>query len=291
MSRAYARDVALRCRLVLTFGCLLLSVTGCSSPFSSTDPPTLTVQGAGAPVDLRPWSYCWGHACADGAPPQSLPSVGAADRVRVAGSEIGLGFSAQFAASKDDCARVQHVFLGTMGKDFSLWPAGPAGTYDVQLHVEGAQGHSASYSFQWTTTRDGVWPVPAASTSVLADNDGTITSYGVNLSVENLALTPRRASATIEVTSAEGLKTTIQLRRAQAGERCEPTGSIRFEAPETEAQPAIASGSAPFRYQVLLVLDGRNYRAAASWPDDQIPDYHPYVKLQFRPELPALPRS
>lgn len=275
---------------MLALGCLLLSVAGCSAPFAAVDPPTLTVQGTGVEVTLRPWSYCWGNACADGAPLESPPSVGAADRVRVSSSELGLSLSAQFAASGEGCARVQHVSLGAMGHASSLWPAGPAGTYDVHLHVEGGQGHSASYSFRWTTTRDGVWPAPSASASVLADNDGTVTSYGVEVVVENLAVTPRQASATLAVTSAEGRRTAIRPRRVESGEGCSPAGSVRFEAPETEAQAAITSGSAPFRYEVLLVLDGQTYRGAASWPDDQLADQHPYVRLHFRPGLPALPR-
>jgi hypothetical protein len=277
--------------LVLALGCLLLlPVSGCGGPFASAGPPTLTVQGAGESVDLRPWSYCWGDGCADGMPPESLPSVGAGDRVRVSSSDIGLRLSAEFTATDEECARVQHVPLGTMGKHLSLWPAGPAGTYDVLLHAEGSQGHSASYSFRWTTTRDGVWPVPAASASVLADDDGTITSYGVEVTVENMAMTPRQASASIEVTSAQGRTTTVRPQRVEPGEACGPTGSVAFGAPATAAQEVITSGSAPFRYEVQLVLDGRSYLGTATWPDDQRADAHPSVGLEFRPELPALPR-
>ena len=243
--------MALRRWLVLALGCLLLSVLGCSGPFASADPPTLTVQGPGAVVDLRPWSYCWGNVCADGVPPQFLPSLGSGDRVRVSSSGTGLSLSAEFVAAEEECARVQHVPLGTMGKRLSLWPAGPAGTYDVLLHVKGSQGHSASYGFRWTTTRDGMWPAPAASATVLADDDGTITSYGVEVNVENMATTPRQASATIEVTSAEGRRTTIRPQRVVPGEGCAPTGSVAFQAPEMAAQAVIASGSAPFRYKAL----------------------------------------
>jgi len=140
MAEGYVREVALRRSVVLSLGCLLLSMSGCSVPFGSDEPPTLTVQGAGAAVDLEAWSYCWGDVCADGMPPQSLPSVGAGHRVRVSGNDVGLRLSAQFVAAEEECARVQHVPLGTMGKHLSLWPAGPADTYDVQLQVEGSQG-------------------------------------------------------------------------------------------------------------------------------------------------------
>ena len=275
--------------LLLALGCLL-PVLGCSGPLASADPPTLTVQGGEGVIELQPWSYCWGSVCADGVPPRSLPSVGASDRVRLSSSDTGLSLSAQFTAAEGECARVQRVPLGSMGRHLSLWPAGPAGTYDVMVGVAGSQGHSASYGFRWTTTRDGVWPVPAASAAVLADDDGRITTYGVEVSVENLGATPREASATIEVTSAEGRTSTIRPLRVEPGEGCDPAGSLAFQAPETAAQAVIVSGSAPFRYEVRLVLDGRTYRGTATWPDDQQADAHPSTTLAFRPALPALPR-
>jgi hypothetical protein len=282
--------VALRRWIVLAVGGLLLSVPACSGPLGSAAPPVLTVQGAGTAIDLRPWSYCWGNSCADGMPPQVPPSVGAGDRVRVSGSDSNLRLTGQFTAADQECPRTQYVQLGTMARQLPLWPAGPAGTYDVTLQVEGSQGHSASYSFRWTTTRDGAWPEPAASAAVLADNDGTTTSFGVEVSVENLARTPRRASASVEVTSAEGVKTRIEPKRVEPTEGCDAAGSVRFAAPEGEAQMAVGSGSAPFRYAVLLVLDGRSYRGTATWPDDQLPDYGPATRLRFTPDLPALPR-
>ena len=67
-------------------------------------------------VGLQAWSYCWGDVCADGVPPQSVPSVGAGERVRVSSSSVGLSLSAEFVAAEEECARVQHVPLGTMGK-------------------------------------------------------------------------------------------------------------------------------------------------------------------------------
>lgn len=286
----YVRQMRSRRRFVLALGCLLLPVLGCSSPLASADPPTLTVQGAGEVIELRPWSYCWGSVCADGVPPRSLPSVGAGDRVRLSSSDTGLSLSAQFTSAQEECARVQRVPLGSMGQHLSLWPAGPAETYAVLIEVAGSQGHSASYGFRWTTTRDGVWPVPAASAAVLADDDGRITSYGVEVGVENLGMTPREASATVEVSSAEGRTSTIRPLRVEPDEGCEPAGSLAFRAPETAAHAVIASGSAPFRYEVRLVLDGRTYRGTATWPDDQQADAHPSVTLDFRPALPALPR-
>jgi hypothetical protein len=105
-----------------------------------------------------------------------------------------------------------------------------------------------------------------------------------------MATTPRQASATIEVTSAEGRTTTIRPQRVESGEGCGPPGSLTFQAPETAVQAVIASGSVPFRYEVRLVLDGQIYRGAAIWPNDQQPGTHPSVRLHFRPALPALPQ-
>lgn len=106
-----------------------------------------------------------------------------------------------------------------------------------------------------------------------------------------MATTPRQASATIKVTSAEGRTTILRPQRVDVSEGCEPPGSLTFQSPETAAQAVIASGSTPFRYEVQLVLDGRSYRGTATWPDDKRADAQPSVDLDFRPKLPALPQG
>lgn len=254
------RRWALLAVVSLQLVCLQLGASGCGWSATSSAPPTLRVTGAGSAVTLEPWSYCWVNACADGVPPEQVPDVGRAERVEVATSESGL----RFTASGEECPRVQPVALGTQANAFPMWPAGPAGTYDVELSAEGGEGRSASYAFRWTTTRAGVAPTPTASVVVLAEDGDAIGTSGVELSVENLRTTPRRALASVVVTSAEGVRTSIKLERPRGLGDCEPAGSIRFHAARSEALPVLASGSEPFRYEVLLVLDGRSYRSSAT---------------------------
>lgn len=263
---------------------------GCGGASSSRSPPQLTVHGAGPPVTLSPFSYCWGDTCADGAPREPLPDAGRADQLRVELSEIGLTFTAELRQSGRPCARTHTVRLGETATHFTIWPAGPAGTYDVNLFADGGPGRSVSYAFRWTTTRNGVWPIPAASAAVVADNHGAVEGSEVEVGLENLAKTPGSAAGSLTVTSADGRRTAIRLTRLSPSEGCLSDGSVRFRGTTADGSRAAASGSPPFRYDVTLVLDGRTYRGTGTWPDDQIADFHPYVALRFSPALPALPR-
>ena len=60
-------------------------------------------------------------------------------------------------------------------------------------------------TFRWTTSRDGALPGPATgSAAVLADHDGELDSYGVEVFVQDLADQPRQAAATVTVTQCAG---------------------------------------------------------------------------------------
>jgi hypothetical protein len=65
-------------------------------------------------------------------------------------------------------------------------------------------------TFRWTTPVTGAMPAKASgSAAVLADHDGELDSYGVELSVTNLDVRPARAAAVITVTGASGETTAI----------------------------------------------------------------------------------
>lgn len=157
---------------LVALACVVLSASGCSSPPApvstppsslSADPPALVVQGVGAAVELQPWSYCWVDRCADGAPVHPLPTVGASELVTVSGGPAEFRLTAEFAVADEECPGVRRVTLGEMGDQLSLEPVGPAGTYDVALHIEEGQGRDAAYSFEWATTHDGPKPWPSTS--------------------------------------------------------------------------------------------------------------------------------
>jgi hypothetical protein len=93
---------------------------------------------------------------------------------------------------------------------------GPAGDQIVTLSG-GGPGGDVFVTFRWRTTLEGVLPVPDASVTVLADHDGELDSYGVELVVNDLSHTPPDAAATITVTSASGVSRVIEPTPADFG--------------------------------------------------------------------------
>jgi hypothetical protein len=144
----------------------------------------------------------------------------------------GWSFKASFSPAGEECGRVQTVPLEATGDgDFVLHPSGYADTYDVTLMGRGNGDLFAT--FRWTTPTDGPLPTPRARLAVLANNDGRVDSYGVELDVTNLARTPRKAAARITVQASNGDALTFKARRARG--RCFPEGTVYWEVPTTRA--------------------------------------------------------
>jgi hypothetical protein len=263
------------------------------APGSVGGVPPVTMTGADGAVDLQPWTYCWTSSptsgeCADGAPPDDLADPGTGSELRFTFPRPGWSFRAVLRPADQPCGRQQDVLVDTVGaQEHLVLPAGPAGSYDVDLFGKGPEG-SVAVTVRWTTTVDGPVPVPTASTAVLAEDEGRITSYGVELIVDDLAKTPEQVAATITVTSSEGRALSFDATPV-TGE-CQEEGWIHFAGPDEQGQQAAALGSAPFTYDVDLVLDGRRHTATATWPTDVPADRSPSVPLDFDPPLPALRR-
>jgi hypothetical protein len=166
-----------------------------------------------------------------------------------------------------------------------LRPAGYADTYHVTLFGKG--NGDVFVTFRWTIPRDGPLPVPEARLAVLADHDGEVDSYGVELEVVNLARTPKEVSARITVRDAAGESVSFKATRAQR-EWCFPEGTVYWDGPDEQGLAAAALGDGPFTYKVDLLLDGDRYVATATWPADEIVGNEPSVALHFNPDLPAL---
>lgn len=250
-------------------------------------PPPVTIRFGDDFAELRPWSWCYGNGCADGAPPEDPIDVGSPDEVLVEYPLSGWTFSASFRPAGDECGqRVQEARLEPTEGGFLLEPVGFAGTYDVELFGRG-DGDLAT-TFRWTTPLDGPLPKPEARAAILADHDGRVDSYGVELSVSNLAETPQRASATITVESEDGESHTFEAKPTRL--RCIPHGSLYWDGPDDEGLAAakLGDGSGSFTYTVELLLDGERYVATARWPEDIIEGNEPSVSLEFEPPLPAL---
>ena len=263
-----------------------------------SSPPPVTVRGIGGPVDLEPWTWCWSGptsgGCADGAPPEELSDVGAAGQVAVSFPEPGWTFTAAFRPADQPCAREQRgdLQVGPTGLAPStsggvITPAGPAGTYDVDVSGRGAGGNDVITTFRWTTSVDGPAPAPDAAVDLLEEHDG-VEGHGLSLAVTGLAASPGQARAHVVVTSSEGAS--LALDPGPEVGSCSSEGSVWFYGSSEEGQQAAALGSAPFTYDVTLVLDGVEHRARAVWPADETasPGENPSVPLRFAPPLPAV---
>ena len=248
-------------------------------------PPPVTINYFDQSVDLHAWTYCYKSGCADGSPPAHPHDVGEPEEIGVEFPLPGWSFEASFTPAGEKCGRVQEVPLETSGDGtFVLRPAGYAGSYDVTLFGRG--DGDLFTTFRWTTKTDGPLPNPKARLAVLADNDGSVDSYGVEMEVKNLAEMPRSAEATITVVAANGRSLTFEAEQARGG--CFPEGTLYWDRPDEKGLEAADLGTGPFTYRVDLVLDGLRYTAEASWPADEIRGNEPSVRLNFSPPLPAL---
>lgn len=248
-------------------------------------PPPVTIRFFDQSFDLKAWTYCYANGCADGSPPANPASVGNPDEVIVEFPLDDWSFKASFSPAGEKCGRVQTVPLEeTDDGAFQLRPAGYADTYDVTLFGRG--DGDLFVTFRWTTPRDGPLPEPRARLAVLANNDGAVDSYGVELEVSNLARTPRQTSATITVEASDGDALTFRAKRARGS--CWPEGTVYWDGPDDNGLAAAMLGDRPFTYRVELTLDGERYVARATWPDDEIRGNEPSVSLDFTPNLPAL---
>ena len=250
------------------------------------EPPAVIVRAGDAELALEASTYCFGTACVDGMPPAQPPDVGSPAAVTVEFPLDGWSFDAEFVpAGGGECPRRQSVPVEqTAPGRYLLEPAGHADTYDVTLFGRG--DGDLFVTFRWTTPSDGPMPVPNARIAVLADHDGVVDSYGVELELSDLATTSRDATAEVTVTAANGESLTFTATRAGG---CMAEGTIYWDGPDRAGLGAATLGPPPFTYLVEVVLDGTRHSASASWPDDQIAGNEPSVSLQFDPPLPALP--
>jgi hypothetical protein len=236
-------------------------------------------------VELNAWTYCYRNGCADGAPPADPPDVGSPEEIVVEFPLDEWSFEASFSPAGEKCARIQHVSLEETGDGrFELRPAGHASTYDVTLFGRG-QG-DLFVTFRWTTPTEGPLPKPKARLAVLADHDGEMDSYGVEMELTNLAETPKEAAATITVKASDG--DAVMFEAEPSRTNCLPEGTFYWDGPDDKGLEAAGVGDPPFRYEVELTLDGKRYVAHATWPDDEIHGNEPSVSLNFHPGLPAM---
>jgi hypothetical protein len=248
-------------------------------------PPSVTVKTSDQVFDLNAWSYCYKNGCADGAPLANPPDVGSPEEVMVEFPLPDWSFTASFTPAGEKCGRIQQVQLEDAGDGaFVLRPVGHADTYDVTLFGKG-EG-DLFVTFRWSTPSDGPLPKPKARAAIIAGEDGSPHSYGVELELMNLAETPNQASATITVRAAN--RHSITFEATGASERCWPEGTVYWDGPDDKGSEAAKLGQGPFEYIVQLTLDGERYVGTGTWPTDEIRGNEPSVSLDFSPNLPGL---
>lgn len=258
-----------------------------------TKAPPFRVQYGGRELELHPYTYCLDSARVDGFEPASA-TVGAAAELRIHVPVRGLELEASMAQVLDGQARWDEqgrcpgrTFAAPVedlgGGWFLLRPFGPPGTYEVDLFASGHGGDMAG-ALRWESPGSTAMPQPHARLALIADHDGRPDSYGLELEVGDLAATPARATARIQVTAGNGRSTTIT--PGPSAGTCE--GDLFFTAPDRVAKDAAALGGFPFTTTVTLTIDGAVHTASAVYPDDEIEGNEPSVALTFDPPLPGL---
>lgn len=246
-------------------------------------PPPFTLRYDEQELVLNPHTWCYASGCVDGIS-EDPPSVGSPESVLVHVPVERFELLATFQSANDPCGRYQQVEPAERSGWHELRPVGRAGEYVVQLFPHGTGDMVAD--FTWQTPVDGPLPKPEARLALIADHDGEPDSYGIELALSNLAETPRRAGATIEVTAANGRSLSFDATRAKDG--CHPEGSVYFDGPDAQGKQAASLGDMPFHYEVTLQLDGATYHASADYPADEIEGNEPSVALTFTPSLPRM---
>jgi hypothetical protein len=258
-------------------------------------PPPFRVRYNGHELAIHPHTYCYDSGCVDGfdANPTGIGSPGEI-QVYVPVREFKLSVHARELTREP---RTDHPYFNATcgGRSFEMpaedigdgWysvrPFGPAAHYDIELFAHG--GGDMIGALRWRTPADGPLPEPSARLALIANNDGKPDSYGLELAIDDLAETPTRASAEIEVRAGNGRSRT--LRAQQSKNSCRSAGDLYFDHPDKAAKAAAQLGDFPFTTTVTLTLDGRTYRATAVYPDDEIKGNEPSVSLHFIPKLPG----
>ncbi len=247
--------------------------------------PPVVLQLDGKQVVLKPWTSCYGNGCFDGFPQPPFENVGNRDEVPFSFPLKGWSFDAFFKPSDGgDCARTITVPVEKTGDHtFLVPPAGSPGSYDVDVFGRGPGGDVIT-TFAWTTRETGFLPEPTGYVGLVSDDDDDYIAYPLEVSLNDLARTPKDAAVTVTVTAGDGAERTIGPIRAERG--CNGAGSVFFRQGSGAGEP-FDLGPAPFSYRAEVTLDGTTYVGTAVWPRDERADEAPYTDLTFDPPLPA----
>ncbi len=262
------------------------SVTITHGKWQDTEqPPPFRVRYADTELELYAFTFCYSMGCVDGADPDP-PRVGSPEELLVFVPVRDFdNLSVHQVEAGEDCGgRRVAAHVTPLGNGWWLVrPRGPAGDYAVDLFASGEGSGDMVATVRWQTPSDQPLPEPEAWLALIADHDGRPDSYGLELSVINLAASPAEYAATITVTAGNGQSLTFEATRSP--ERCTGEGEVVFDGPASEGTRAAALGDFPFTLEVELILDGVAHTANAIFPDDVIEGNEPAVALRFSPPL------
>ncbi|MBA3780706.1 MAG: hypothetical protein H0X12_02505 [Nocardioides sp.] len=270
-------------------GVRLPPVRGPSS-YTIDDPPEFhVVTASGEQLDLRPWTICITNGCADGAPDDdNLPKVGSPDSVTFGFDLAGWTFEDVRFRELGPCPRHITVAAEKVGpRSFRIDPAGPAGRWAVDISGRGPAGDAVT-TIEWRTPTAGQLPEQATgSAAVLADHDGVLDSYGVEVYLADLDRPYSPDAATITVTGSNRDSVELTAARNETGKTCYSAGDLAFVADDAEGRRAIDVGPGPFNYSARVRLGDTTYVGTGTWPEGETEEIAPHVPLTWDPPLPV----
>lgn len=254
--------------------------------------PSVIIRTADSALEVKPHTYCYRDTCADGEPPDPMPSIGDAEGVEIEFPISDWEFSAYFRQADERCPLTQTVQLDkNSGGNWVLEPMGYRDTYEIWISgfspewEDALEWGDAFYAFEWTTPRDGPLAIPSASISLLYLYDGGVYVEGVTMYMFDVATAARSAHARLTVTADNGASLSFDL-DSEPG--CAGSGDLAWRGPDDEAARLPDLGPPPFTYQVVVELDGAMYEANAVWPPENLEPHQYSMPLEFTPPLPAL---
>ena len=256
-------------------------------PGNGSGPPPVQLLLESGTIDVRPFTACYPSHCYEGVPEEDPDSVGSPGFVEFGFAGPRWSFEATFDDGAEPCPRQITVPVERTGPEtFRLPPAGNPGAQAVTLFGVGPNDAYVFATFGWTTPVRGTMPTPDAKAALVRGAKGGLQVDPLELTITDLAATPRRASAEVTVVAANGRSTTVTPTRVDRTE-CVAAGSVGFAGTQAESTRVLELGPAPYTYQVRLTLDGATFTGTGQWPQDERPAERPYVDLAFTPPLPA----
>ena len=231
-------------------------------------PPDLVVTAGDAQLVLVPYTYCWTAGgrgvCADGAPPDPLPSLTLEN-----GSDLLIDFPLRWeiqATLLPESDRCEGVVVDVDPIGAPVDTLGLAGMYLVEVFGRGDQG-DAAWSFELITTEDRPGPPAYMQAYWFPGGPELDRTAPLGAQLGNLTEKPDNASAVATVTASNGSSHDFAM-TAVIAEDCWGS-AIGLEGPESFTISVLGLGPPPYEVVINVTLDDRGVVAQAiTWPDD-----------------------